>query len=94
MLGAILLECIDILDLQENEKSFKDIRYQYCFYIFNAIMASDPEYIAELVYPEEYHWYSGTLTYSSTMVTDMKEDNTKIKALPLQNQKYDVFRAT
>ena len=51
MLGAILLECIDILDLQENEKSFKDIRYQYCFYIFNAIMASDPEYIAELVYP-------------------------------------------
>lgn len=63
MLGAILLECIDILDLQENEKSFKDIRYQYCFYIFNAIMASDPEHIAELVYPEEYHWYSGTLTY-------------------------------
>lgn len=37
-------------------------------------MASDPEYIAELVYPEEYHWYSGTLTYSSTMVTDMQED--------------------
>lgn len=34
MLEAILLECINILDLQENEKSFKDIRYQYCFYIF------------------------------------------------------------
>lgn len=68
MLEAILLECIDISDLQENKKSFKDIRYQYCFYILiaeflNAIMASDPEYITELVYPEEYHWYSGTLTY-------------------------------
>ena len=59
-------------------------------------MASDPEYIAELVYPEEYHWYSGTLTYFIFFYdgTDMQEDNTKIKALPLQNQKYDVFRAT
>lgn len=26
-------------------------------------MASDPEYITKLVYPKEYHWYSGTLTY-------------------------------
>ena len=26
-------------------------------------MASDPKYITELVYPEEYDWYSGTLTY-------------------------------
>mgnify|MGYP003373687502 FL=1 len=31
--------------------------------ILNAIFASNPEYIEELIYPEEYHWYSGTLTY-------------------------------
>ena len=31
--------------------------------ILNAIFASNPEYTEELIYPEEYHWYSGTLTY-------------------------------
>lgn len=76
MLEAILLECIDISDLQENKKVLKILGISivsiYLIAEFlNAIMASDPEYITELVYPEEYHWYSGTLTYSSTMVTDM-----------------------